>query len=43
MEKAPDNSVPFVFQPSFVRILNHATLPGGDGVVEQKDDNKVAR
>ena len=43
MEKAPDNSVPFVFQPSFVRILNHATLPEGNGVVEQKDDNRVAR
>ena len=43
MEKASDNSVPFVFQPSFVRILNHATLPEGNGVVEQKDDNWVAR
>ena len=43
MEKASDNSVPFAFQPSFVRILNHATLPKGNGAVEQKDDNRVAR
>ena len=43
MEKAPDNAMPLVFQPSFVRILKHATLPEGNGVAEQKDDNRVAR
>jgi hypothetical protein len=43
MEKAPVNWMPIVIQRSFVRILNRATLPERNGVVGQKDDNRVAR